>query len=151
MSFFDDLKSKANDVHAKLTEEAKRFLNKGFHEAVVAACAVVASSNGAISSEEKKKMMGFMELNETMKVFDKNVTIKLFNKYTEQIEFDVDLGRNEALTVVGKLSGKKSESRVVVRLVCAIGAADGDFDDDEKKEVRQICKMLDLDPAEFDL
>lgn len=151
MGFFDDLKSKAGELHSKLTEEVKKFANKDFHEAVVAACTVIAFADGEISSDEKKKMMGFMEINESMKVFDKNATIKIFTKYLEQMEFDIDLGRGEALTAIGKLSGKTNESKAVVRLACAIGAADGDFDDDEKKAARQICQALGLDPSEFDL
>lgn len=151
MGFFDDLKAKASELSTQMTNEVKKFANKGFHEAVVAACAVIAVADGTISKEEKAKMMGFMAMNETMKLFDKNKTIQIFNKYAEQMDFDVDLGRNEALSIIGKLSGKVNEARAIVRLACAIGAADGDFDADEKAAARQICQTLNLSPADFDL
>jgi tellurite resistance protein TerB len=151
MGFFEDLKLKASELSTRMTDEVKRFSNKDFHEAVVAACAMIAVADGEITSDEKKKMMGFMGMNKAMKVFDKNKTIKLFEKYAEQLEFDIDLGRSEALSVIGKLNGKANESRAVVRLACAIGAADGDFDADEKAAVRKICQELSLEPSEFDL
>jgi tellurite resistance protein TerB len=151
VGFFDDLKAKATELSTQMTNEIKKYANKSFHEAIVAACSVIAVADGTISKEEKAKMMGFMDMNETMKLFDKNKTIQIFSKYSEQMDFDVDLGRNEALSVIGKLAGKPNEARAIMRLACAIGAADGDFDADEKAAARQICQTLNLDPAEFDL
>ncbi len=151
MGFFDDLRNKAAEVSNTLTSEVKRYANRAFHEAVVAACAVIAAADGDISAAEKKKMMGFMDMNETMKLFDKNSTIKIFNKYTEQMDFDVDLGRNEALTAIGRMAGKVNEGRAIVRLACAIGAADDNFDASEKAAAHQICGVLNLDPTEFGL
>jgi tellurite resistance protein TerB len=151
MSFFDELKAGATDLTNKLKDEVKRFTSKDFHESVVAACAMIAIADGEITSDEKQKMMRFMDLNDAMRVFDKNKTIKLFQKYVEQMEFDVDIGRSEALSAIGKMSGKQNEARAVVRLACAIGAADGDFDADEKNAVREMCKVLSLDSSEFDL
>ena len=151
MGFFDDLKAKASEVKTGLVTEAKRFKNKDFHTAVVAACALIAYADGEVSADEKKKMAGFMQVNDAMKIFDINTTIEIFNKYIQQMEFDLDIGRSEALTAIAKLSGKSAEARTVVRLACAIGAADGDFDDSEKAAVRTICNELSLDATEFGL
>ena len=151
MSFFDDLKSKAAEIKAGLTAEVSRFKNKDFHTAVVAACALIAYADGEVSADEKKKMAGFMQVNDAMKVFDLNKTIEIFNKFIFQMEFDLDIGRSEALTAIAKLSGKTAEARTVVRLACAIGAADGDFDDSEKAAVKLICSELSLDATEFGL
>ncbi len=151
MSFFDDLKNRAMEVKTGLVAEAKRFKNKDFHTAVVAACALIAYADGEVSADEKKKMAGFMQVNDAMKVFDLSKTIEIFNKFIQQMEFDLDIGRSEALTAVAKLSGKTAESRAVVRLACAIGAADGDFDNSEKAAVRSICNELSLDVTEFGL
>ncbi len=151
MGFLDDLKAKASEVKTGLVTEAKRFKNKDFHTAVVAACALIAYADGEVSADEKKKMAGFMQVNDAMKIFDINTTIEIFNKYIQQMEFDLDIGRSEALTAIAKLSGKAAEARTVVRLAGAIGAADGDFDDSEKAAVRTICNELSLDATEFGL
>lgn len=39
----------------------------------------------------------------------------------------------------------------MVRVCCAIGAADGNFDEGEKTVVRKICAELSLNPKDFDL
>jgi tellurite resistance protein TerB len=39
----------------------------------------------------------------------------------------------------------------MVRVCCAIGAADGNFDNDEKAVVSKICTELGLNPKDFDL
>jgi tellurite resistance protein TerB len=57
----------------------------------------------------------------------------------------------EALAAIGKLRSKPAEARLLVRVCCAIGASDGNFDETEKQAVKKICKELGLDPAEFDL
>lgn len=151
MGLLDDLKEKASEIKTGLVTEAKRFKNKDFHTAVVAACALIAYADGEVSADEKKKMTGFMQVNDAMKIFDLNKTIEIFNKFIQQMEFDLDIGRSEALTAIAKLSGRTAEARTVVRLACAIGAADGDFDDSEKAAVRSICNELSLDASEFEL
>jgi len=40
---------------------------------------------------------------------------------------------------------------LMVRVCCAIGAADGNFDENEKTAVRNICAELGLNPKDFDL
>ena len=39
----------------------------------------------------------------------------------------------------------------MVSVCCAIGSADGNFDEDEKKAVREIIRELGLNAAEFQL
>lgn len=151
MGFLDDLKNKASQIKNGMITEAKQFKNKEFHAAIVSACALIAYADGEVTADEKKKMAGFMQVNEAMKIFDLATTIEMFNKSIFNMDFDLDIGRSEALTAIAKLNGKTAESRTLVRLACAIGAADGDFDDFEKAAVRSICQELSLDESEFDL
>jgi tellurite resistance protein TerB len=39
----------------------------------------------------------------------------------------------------------------MVRVACAIGATDGNFDQKERTMVREICVELGLNPADFDV
>jgi tellurite resistance protein TerB len=54
------------------------------------------------------------------------------------------------MQAVGKFRGKP-QAQLVIRVCCAIGAADGDFDEKEKVVVRRMCSELGLSPADFDL
>ncbi|MDE7064916.1 MAG: TerB family tellurite resistance protein, partial [Desulfovibrionaceae bacterium] len=57
----------------------------------------------------------------------------------------------ECLQVISRLKKRPDEARLVIRVCCAIGAADGNFDDDEKAVVREICAELGQNPADFQL
>jgi tellurite resistance protein TerB len=145
------LKGKYNEVSSSLRNEVSKIKNKQFLESVLAGTVVVAYADGTVSSEEKTKLMGFIRNNELLSVYDTDVVINGFNKFMSKYEFDRGIGEMECLAVVGKLKGKEPEARLLVRVCCAISAADGDFDESEKKAVRSICSELGLNPADFDL
>jgi tellurite resistance protein TerB len=135
----------------KLQSEVQKFKNKSFAEGVIAGCALVAAADGSIDSSEKQKMIGFIENSDELKAFDTGEIIEIFNKFVSKFEFDQMIGQAEALKAVGKSRENASQARLLVRVCCAIGAADGDFDNDERATVRTICQELGLDPSEFDL
>lgn len=145
------LKDKSNEARARLTAEVSKVKNRTFMEAVVAACAMVAAADGTISSEEKQKMAGFMRNSDELKHFPMPDVIAFFEKVVGNFDFDAEIGKAEALKVIGRLRGKEEQARIMVRVACAIGASDGEFDQDERGVVRNICKELGLNPADFDL
>ncbi|MBK8510434.1 MAG: tellurite resistance TerB family protein [Candidatus Competibacteraceae bacterium] len=145
------LKQRYAEVTANLKTEVSKIKNKTFLESVVAGCALVAHADGVVRPEEKQKMMGFLRNSDVLSVFDPQEIIGIFDKYSKQFEFDHQIGQASALQVVAKLKGKDSESRLMVRVCCAIGAADGNFDDQEKAVVRAICNELGLNAKDFDL
>lgn len=145
------LKQRYTEVSANLKSEVTKLRNKSFLEAVVAGCALVANADGVVRPEEKQKMMGFLRNSEVLSVFSTEEVITIFDKYAKQFEFDHQIGQASALQAVAKLKDKEAEARLMVRVCCAIGAADGNFDDDEKAVVRKICAELGLNPKDFDL
>mgnify|MGYP000847638789 FL=1 len=145
------LKQRYSEVTANLKTEVTKFKNKSFLEAVVAGCALVAHADGVVRPEEKQKMMGFLRTSEVLSAFSVEEVIAIFDNYSKQFEFDHQIGQASALQVVAKLKGKDAEARLMVRVCCAIGAADGNFDDSEKAVVRKICAELGLNSKDFDL
>lgn len=145
------LKDKGLEARGRLTAEVSKFRNRSFMEAVVAACAMVAAADGTVSSEEKQKMAGFIRNSDELKHFSMPEVITYFEKVIGNFEFDAEIGRAEALKVIGRLRGNEEQARIMVRVACAIGASDGNFDDDERAVVRSICVELGLKPADFDL
>ena len=145
------LKDRFNEVSSNLKTEVTKVRNKSFLEGVVAGCVVVAYADGSASAEEKQKMMGFMRTSEALSVFEPSQVIGLFEKFAQNYEFDAAIGEATALQSIAKLKGKEAEARLMVRVCCAVGASDGDFDDNEKAAVRRICNELGLNPKEFDL
>lgn len=147
MSFFTWVKEQKTN----LQESVSRFKNKDFMDAVVAGCALVAAADGTIDSSEKQKMAGFIGRSEELRVFDMNQVITRFNHFASGFEFDSVIGKGEALKAIGKLKKNTEASKLLIRVCCAIGAADGNFDEKEKQMIREMCQYLDLSPSEFQL
>ncbi len=143
--FTDWVKETSNN----LKTEVLKFKNKTFLEATVASCALVAAADGVVSPEEKQKMIGFMKRSEALSVSDVAEIIPLFEKYANNFDFDPTIGKGECLQVIAKLKKQPDAARLLIRVCCAVGAADGNFDDNEKKIVREICAELGQNPADF--
>lgn len=145
------LKTNAIAAREKLTTEVSKFKNREFMEATANACAMIAAADGEVSSAEKMKMTGFINNSPELKAFNLNDVIKVFNDACGKFEFDFNIGQAEALKTIGKIKKDEAASRLLVRVACAIGASDGDFDEKEKAACRMICQDLGLNPADFDL
>jgi len=146
-NFMNNLKDKA----AELKTEALKFKNKNFLNAAMAGSALLALADGDISSDEKQKMMKFIENYEPLSVFKTTDIITSFGEFVTQLEFDQDLGEAKALEAIGKMKSNDAAAKLIMRLVIAIGAADGDFDKDEQAMARRIANELGLNAAEFEL
>ena len=145
------LKTNATTARARMAEEMTKYRNRDFMEAVVAGCALVAAADGSVSGDEKRKMIGYMQSSDELKVFKIDDVIASFGETVAKFDFDAQIGRGEALRKIARIKGKDGADRLLVRVCCAIGAADGDFDADERRAVGMICTELGLSPTEFDL
>jgi len=150
-SFIDNAISKTTNTLSNLKTDILKFKNKDFLNAAMAGSALISLADGSISSEEKQKMIKFIENNEALSVFPTSEVIKAFQDFVSQIEFDKDIGDAKAYAAVGKLKSNNEAARLVMRMIIAIGSADGNFDTNEKFIAVKIAKELLLNPAEFDL
>jgi len=132
-------------------EEVKKIKNKDFLEAVMAGCALVSAADGTVSADEKQKMIGFIKQNDALKVYNIDDAIKIFRSYTDKFEFDFGIGKGEALQAIAKLKKHPDQARLMIRVCCVIGAADGNFDDAEKKVVVDICNEVGVSKDDFGL
>lgn len=151
MGLFDSIKQMGKDVSNKLSNEVSKFKNKDFLNAVIAGCALVAASDGVVSAEEKRKMLGFISNSDELKVFDSSDVIESFNKITAKFDFDYEIGKAEALKIIAKIKSNTDAAKLMVRVCCVIGASDGNFDQNEKQTIINICQELGLNDAEFNL
>jgi len=145
----DRLKQSATQARSKLSAEASKFKNRAFMEAVVNGCVLVAAADGSIDASEKQKMAGFIERADELQHFDMREVIDIFQSAAADFEFDSVVGKASALRKIGKVKSNQDQARLLVRVVCAIGAADGDFDAQEKDMVSEIARELGLNPSDF--
>ncbi|MFI3223032.1 MAG: tellurite resistance TerB family protein [Methylococcaceae bacterium] len=146
-NFLSQLKTKANE----LKTEALKFKNKDFLNAAMAGSALIAMADGSISSEEKQKMIKFIENNDALSIFTISDVIKAFQEFVGQLEFDKDIGEAKAYQAIGKMKSNTEASRLLVRMIIAIAASDGNFDSQERNIAGKIAKELGLQPSEFEL
>lgn len=147
----DWLKSNVSMARDRLATEVARFKNKEFMDAVVAGCALVAAADGEINAAEKQKMVGFIQNSKELSVFDLKEVINSFQDCCQKFEFDAQIGQAEALKIIGRLRKQEDAARLLVRVCCAIGAADGSFDESERRACHMMCTELGLNPADFEL
>ncbi|HFL2866988.1 TPA: tellurite resistance TerB family protein [Pseudomonas aeruginosa] len=145
------LKTNAAKARETLTTEVGKYKNRDFMAAIANGCALMSAADGEIKSAEKMKMTGFINNSPELKVFNLNDVISVFNDACGKFEFDFQIGQAEALKVISKIKSNEGQSRLLVRVVCAVGASDGDFDNKEKAVARLICLELGLNPADFEL
>ncbi|MBK1694042.1 Tellurite resistance TerB [Chromatium weissei] len=148
---FQDFVSNLKQKAAELKNEAMKFKNKDFLNAAISGSVLIAMADGVVSSQEKQKMMRFIENYEALSVFSSKELIEAFQNAMSQIEFDKDLGEAKAYELIGKMKSNTDASRLIMRLIIAIAAADGNFDDHEKQVARKIAIELGLNPSEFEL
>ena len=137
----------------KQTDSARnvvsKYMGKDLTEALVAGSALVATADGIIDPSEREKLIDYFRTSQEMRGININEVDSRFNYFVQRIQSDHMMGKAEALRAIGKLASKPDAARLVVRLCCAIGFADGEFAPVEKKIVEEISREVNLDPKEF--
>lgn len=151
MAFWDNLKEKVNSMNQNLSTKISQFKNNDFANATMAMCALVAAADGDIDSSERQKTASFIMSNETLKIFDPSELREKFKFFCDKLTEDFDFGKIECIQTITKIKKKEGEARAVIQIGIIIGGADGDFDPDEKKVVKEACNSLGIDPGNFDL
>jgi tellurite resistance protein TerB len=135
----------------ELKNQALKFKNRDFLDASLAGAALVTMADGVISSKEKQKMVKFMDGYEELSVFTMDEVIEIFQGFVDQIELDKDVGEAAAYVTLSKIKDDEELSKLLLRMVIALGFADGNFDTQERLMAIKIAKALELNPSEFDL
>ena len=151
MSIFDDIRTGGERFLKGISDEIGRHRNRPFMLAIASGCALVAAADGHVDPSERAKMGKFIKASKELEVFEVSDVIKAFTDASEKFDFDFDIGKAECLKVIGAIRKDPSAARLLVRVCVAIGGADGNFDDDEKRVVREICGELGLQASEFGL
>jgi stress response protein SCP2/tellurite resistance protein len=139
----------ANQQKRRAQELFTRYKSQDVLDAVVAGCALVGMADGRLDPSERQKMMEFVNQSEELRVFNTQKVIERFNYFVGRVERDSIIGRAEAFKALGKVKTKPEIARLIARYCIAIGYADGNFDQNEKQMVSDICRELGLNPSEF--
>lgn len=151
MSFWDQLKQNVSQFNNSLQTNISKFKNNEFANASMAICALIAAADGTIGTDERRKTTDLILSNETLKVFPSSELREKFEFYCDKLSQDFNFGKVEAIQAISKLNQKQDQGRAVIQIAIIIGGADGNFDKDEKKVVKEACHAVGINPQEFDL
>lgn len=151
MPFFDQLKNRTQALSEQLNTKKDQFKSREFADASMAICALVAAADGTIDASERQKTASLIASNDTLAVFSPDELRAKFDGYCDKLARDFDFGKVEAIAAIGKLKAKPDQARAVISIGLIIGGADGTFDADERKVVKDACFAVGIAPAEFDL
>ncbi|MGZ4587885.1 MAG: tellurite resistance TerB family protein [Mycobacteriaceae bacterium] len=151
MAFWDQLKAKTQTMNDQLKTKADQFKSKEFANASMAMCALIAAADGSIDPAERRKTAALIGSNDVLGVFPPDELRQKFDWYCDKLSKDFDFGKVESIATIGKLKAKPEQGRAVISIGVIIGGADGTFDADERKAVKDACHAVGIAPAEFDL
>ena len=131
--------------------EVHRSQNEHLMEGIVSGCALVAYADGWATSEEHDRMLALIRGFEPIAAFGLDDVAATFDAVTARFAADHTDGDAAALRAVARVKGAAEYPTLLVEACCAIAAADGGFDAEERLAVVGICERLGLDPASFGL
>jgi tellurite resistance protein TerB len=148
---WDQLKQRSQGMSDQLKQKSGQFKNKDFAKASMAMCALIAAADGTVDPQERSKVVGLITSNDVLSIFDANDLRSDFDQFCNKLVADYDFGKLEAVQAISRLKKKEDQARAVIQIGVIIGGADGNFDENEKKAVRDACFAVGISPAEFDL
>lgn len=151
MSFLNKIKGAFDSGRSELQAQVGRFKNKKFMEGTVAVCACISMASNGAGAEEKQKMIQFIQQSPELKVFETKEVIDFFNKLAEGFEFDLDIGKGEAMKFIVRIKDQPDAAQLALRVGIAVAKSDGDFDEHERLMAREICIALGFNPEDYQL
>lgn len=131
--------------------EVLRARNEHLMEGIVAGCAIVAYADGWVTQDERQRMLGLIRGFEPIADFGLDDVLATFEGLSDRFINDHDQAERESFEAVARLRGAQRYPALLVEACCAIAAADGGFDAEEREAAIRICDVLGLDPAQFNI
>ncbi|MEJ7649880.1 MAG: TerB family tellurite resistance protein [Nakamurella sp.] len=151
MPIWNQLRQAAQGMQTQLVAKKNDLKSGAFRDASMAMCALVAAADGSIDVDERRKVAGLITTNEVLSNFAADDLRAKFDDYCNKLTADFDFGKVSLIQEISKTKKKPTEARAVIQIGIIIGGADGNFDADEKKVVKEACFALGIDPTEFEL
>lgn len=131
--------------------EIRQAENEHLMEGIVSGCAIVAYADGWVTDEEHDRMLRLIRGFEPIAKFGLDDVVATFEAWTARFAADQQRGETAALKAVERLKGQSNYPALLVKTCCAIAAADGGFDAEERNAILRLCNVLGLDPHDFEV
>lgn len=133
---------------AKLEDELRRFRNKEFLKATMAACLLIAEADGAVDPAEEATIRQAFDRLPILRELDRSKALQLFDQYRAALGDPVESARARRILYrkIERFQGRYKHSRTLLRAAYLVLGADGVDHPDEVREFKRLCGLLGLDP-----
>lgn len=129
-----------------LDGEIAKLKNKDAAAASLAIVALVAGSDGEVEKSERKAGADFVRQGALFQAFDRPaLASQLEGFYSKATDLIL---KEDLYDVIRKVRGTDAAASVV-KVGIGIASADGEFEPQEKEVLIEVCKLLQLNPADF--
>jgi tellurite resistance protein TerB len=133
----------------EVSNEVRQARDLRLMKGIVAGCALVAYADGWVTDAERSRMLGLIRGFEPIATFGLDTVIAAFEALSDQFADDPEGAERDALKAVGHMKAAQNYPVLLVETCCAIAAADGGFDAEERSAANRICEALGLDGRDF--
>lgn len=127
-----------------LRNSLKRFRNRQFLDATMAATALVATADGEVTFSELSALDDVLESVKDLQIYDPHVAVDIYRDFADLIRDDEAAGKTSAIAAIRKISGDADAAEHVLRVAVAISKADGSLSPAEAEIITELCQVLDL-------
>jgi chromosome partitioning protein len=125
-----------------ISDSSSRLRNDAFIEAAMAASALVATAGGALGFAERHKLDEILESLTPFTAFNYRTALVRFEALAEDIRRRPEEGRSRALKAVSAIADNAQDSRVILRIACAVARDEGYYAPDRIARISDIARTL---------
>ncbi|GHE39400.1 tellurite resistance TerB family protein [Streptomyces capitiformicae] len=138
-------------LKSQLTSLKTELKSGAYRDASMAMCALVAAADGHVDPAERQHVESLILNNDVLQNFPADQLRQRFNKHVDQLSFNFQQGKTEALQEIAKAAKKPTEARAVVQTGFVVAGADGYIAPAEEQILREACSVLGVPTQEFGL
>jgi len=143
----DSFKKFMEGIADEGAELFSRVKDKALFRKVVSASFLIAMADGDFDSDEKSALARI--ISKELPQFKIDDILSILGDCESKVAFDQTMGVMEIMDDIGTATGE--DANLIMRISCFIGAADGDFDADERKVASDMAKRMDVDASRYGL
>jgi tellurite resistance protein TerB len=144
---FANLKAFALSLASDAETLFNRVTTKDQLDRVIASAVLIAYADGSCDPEEKQKAVKVVQAK--LPHFQARDIADSWARAESVIDLGFDFGKPDLIKQISAAQG--DEADLLLRVGILIGGADGDFDDNEKAIVKEMCKALGASPSDYGL
>jgi chromosome partitioning protein len=133
-----------------LLARSRQVRNRSLLDAAMATSALVATADGEVSFAARHRVDEVLENVDALTAFDVHTAIDVFMAFVDDVRNRPEDGGLRALRAVSAVAGNAEDARVVLRIACAVGRANGGYSPQSIARIRETAEALGLATPDFD-